>query len=406
MSNRVLPFAALADALGRLQPAALGVIAARAGTGKSNLLAQIAVHEVLSGRRVLHVCVRDTVSHTRAHYDDVVRVHVEAEGGDVGQLRLTVERGRLIHSYLDRRFDVALVARHVAMVADVAQFSPDLLVVDGLTEETLKEHLASLVDLARSLTLPLWVTVVSSGDDAALAGLPGVSQCFSLVAQQGAIVVVHIRPEGLRRVLPLRLDPVTMMPERSDARKQPDARGVDAVLYSGGARGAESAFGEEAQRFGLREVNFSFEGHKQERTHGRKELTLVEMAAGDVSLVHVSSRLNRTYSTEGAVLQKVLQTLWHVVSRANQVFVVGQICPDDTVVGGTGWSVELARSWNKDVWVYDQERLDWYHWDNGAWMPGTPRITATHFAGTGTRYLNDAGRAAVSDLFVRSFTRL
>ncbi|TNE86605.1 MAG: hypothetical protein EP330_21190 [Deltaproteobacteria bacterium] len=187
-----------------------------------------------------------------------------------------------------------------------------------------------------------------------------------------------------------------------EARPAHTPRPTECTLYSGGANGAEAAFGEACEAWGVHEVNFTFEGHKQVRSRGRYELSPRELAAGDVSLVYVSRRLNRTYS-EGSLIRRVLQTLWHMVSRSQQVFVIGQIQEDGTVVGGTGWSVELARMWNKSLWVYDQDQTGWYRWDGESWVPGTPLITSIHFTGTGTRYLTDEGRAAIRDLFARSF---
>jgi hypothetical protein len=84
--------------------------------------------------------------------------------------------------------------------------------------------------------------------------------------------------------------------------------------------------------------------------------------------------------------------------------VVGRILEDGTVVGGTGWSVELARMWSRDLWVFDQEKLGWYRWDGSSWAIGTPRISAPHVCGTGTRYLEESGRRAIQELFLRSFS--
>ena len=118
----------------------------------------------------------------------------------------------------------------------------------------------------------------------------------------------------------------------------------------------------------------------------------------------MSKRLNRTYNDQGGLIRGVLQTLWHMVSRSQQVFVIGTIQADGTVKGGTGWSVELARTWSRDLWVFDQDRVGWYHWDGQAWATGVPTVSAVHLTGTGTRYLNDDGRAAIEELFVRSFS--
>ena len=82
---------------------------------------------------------------------------------------------------------------------------------------------------------------------------------------------------------------------------------------------------------------------------------------------------------------------------------VGSIREDGTVVGGTGWSVELARRWHKEVWVFDQANNGWHTWDGKQWIAGTPSIRATRIAGTGTRHLSEEGRAAIEALFSRSF---
>ena len=37
------------------------------------------------------------------------------------------------------------------------------------------------------------------------------------------------------------------------------------TLYSGGMKGAEAAFGEAAEKWGLQETNFSYEGHVMAR---------------------------------------------------------------------------------------------------------------------------------------------
>ena len=128
-----------------------------------------------------------------------------------------------------------------------------------------------------------------------------------------------------------------------------------------------------------------------------------ELASGSVSLAYVSKRLHRHWDRT-PLLRKVLQVLWHVVSHADQVFIVGIIQQDDTVHGGTGWSVELARRWKKPVWVFDQEKEDWFHWNGDSWITDLPVISSPNIAGSGTRFLNEAGKHAIKDLFSRSFS--
>ncbi|HEV8375117.1 MAG TPA: hypothetical protein VGR38_02655, partial [Candidatus Polarisedimenticolia bacterium] len=58
----------------------------------------------------------------------------------------------------------------------------------------------------------------------------------------------------------------------------------DCILYSGAAQGAEAAFGAAAERHGVAEVNFTFEGHNDARQRGIRVLTAQELLQGDVSL--------------------------------------------------------------------------------------------------------------------------
>ncbi len=180
-------------------------------------------------------------------------------------------------------------------------------------------------------------------------------------------------------------------------------RAKDCVLYSGGLKGAESAFGAAAERHGMREVNFTFQGRHPERSRGLSILGEAQLNHGDVSLAYVSKLMNRTYpNTE--YIKRVLQTIWHQINNAREIFVVGTILADNTVQGGTGWGAEFAKLCNKPLYVFDQEKDGWRHWVDSRWEGTTPFIRHPHIAGTGTRFLADNGEAAVNDLFDRSFS--
>ncbi len=177
----------------------------------------------------------------------------------------------------------------------------------------------------------------------------------------------------------------------------------DCILYSGASTGAEAAFGEAAERHGIEEVNFTFEGHKDVRTRGLHVLTHVELKQGDVSLAYVSRLMNRTFS-DTPLFRKILQSIWHQVNSAQEIYVVGHILKDGTVKGGTGWAAEFAKLCNKVLYVFDQEQSGWSRWTGDTWtQESSPRITHPNFAGTGTRGLQDNGQKAIRDLFDRSF---
>ncbi len=174
------------------------------------------------------------------------------------------------------------------------------------------------------------------------------------------------------------------------------------TLYSGGHRGTEAEFGQQAEKWGLNEVNYSFEGQKPERSRGLVVLDNAELKKGDISMEIVSLHMNRTYARADKI-RRVLQTIFHMVNNGYHVFAVGWIQPDETVKGGTGWAVELAKLFNRPLSVYDQERKAWFGWENKIWVMHEPVITDKTFVGTGTRHLTADGRQAIEDLFRRSF---
>ena len=180
----------------------------------------------------------------------------------------------------------------------------------------------------------------------------------------------------------------------------------DCILFSGGAPGAEAQFGDCAERHGVEEVNFTFDGHKEERKRGVRVLNHEELLAGDVSLAYVSRLMHRRY-TEGPTLRKILQTLWYQVNSGQEIYVIGTIQDDLTVRGGTGWGAEFAKLCNKPLYVFDQDKDGWFSWNGDLWVSVTgdgPVITHPHFTGTGTRTLRENGVRAIEGLFDRSFT--
>jgi len=174
------------------------------------------------------------------------------------------------------------------------------------------------------------------------------------------------------------------------------------TLYSGGHRGAEAEFGSLAERWGIQEVNFSFEGHRIERARGVKVLSPEELDRGDVSMEIVSTRMGRNYS-KAEKIRKVIQSIFHMVNKGYHVITVGWIQQDGTVKGGTGWAVELGKLFNRPVGVYDQEQKKWFTWKDNAWVAEPVVITDKTFVGTGTVNITDDGRKAIYDLFERSF---
>jgi len=175
-------------------------------------------------------------------------------------------------------------------------------------------------------------------------------------------------------------------------------------LFSSGLKGTEAFFGEMAEKLGVKETVFTFEGHQIARSNAANVVVLSEdeLKRGDISMEIISKMMNRTYYGAQKI-RKVLQALFHVVNNGHQVFVVGTILEDGTVKGGTGWAAELAKLFNRPLNVFDQAKGEWFVWKEGGWHTSAPKIEFATFVGSGTRNLTDTGRKAIEDLMNEAF---
>ena len=201
----------------------IGVVAARAGVGKSACLVQIAMAELLDGKAVLHVSLENKVSHVRQWYSNLI-TKIEGESKlPPHELKLQVEQNRHIHSYLDDGFTAERLADSHQFIREHMELDPKLVVIDGFPfEKATKEQLQSLAMTAKELKLQIWFSALTHRHLPAADenGLPFPLESFADQLDQ----VVHFDPEsdgiGVRiwrrdrtewTQLPIKLDPKTML---------------------------------------------------------------------------------------------------------------------------------------------------------------------------------------------------
>jgi hypothetical protein len=404
----------------------LGVVLSRAGVGKTALLVQIALDDLMRDRRVLHISTEHAVDHVRAYYDELF--HDLAGYTKLAQpesVRLDLERHRLIFSLLGQAAtsegasqSMKKLLDTVTFAREIAHFSPDVIILDGFDFAHASEAMVdTLAKLARDHSAEVWVSTTTKAAGATGGSAPAPLDRFFdklgvvvFLDQERDIIRLRLLKDhdnkDLAEMSSLRLDAHTMRIIDSDV-PPPSSRPANTRrfrLFSGGAKGAEAAFGACAEKWGLAEVNYSFDGHTmRERERGVVVLKEEDLRRGDFSLVYVSKRLGRVLS-EIPLVRNVLQTIWYQINAAREVFVVGQLQDDGTVRGGTGWGAELARLWKKPLYVFDQQKRTWFRWSGSAWeMASQPVISSESFAGIGTQNLTDEGRKAIEELFMRSF---
>jgi hypothetical protein len=172
-------------------------------------------------------------------------------------------------------------------------------------------------------------------------------------------------------------------------------------LLHGGHKGAEAAFSRAAEKWSIAETTLTFEGHEMERGNNVEMLDEEKLREGRVSMEFVFQVLGRRFHNSQAI-RRVIKMMFHAVVRSDELFAIGWIQECDTVKGGTGWGVELAKLFNRKVHVFDQKKEEWFTWEKHGWNPSEPVLPNGNFSGTGTRHLTEAGEQAIANLFERS----
>ncbi|MEC7986297.1 MAG: hypothetical protein VX278_14120 [Myxococcota bacterium] len=386
-----------------METGGLGGVFAKAGVGKTALLIHLAFFHIQRQKKVLHISLRDPQARVRNFYDELYaeRSRLSEESEFISKQEVATHR--LVYSSPGQNIDIEDVEQLLTSFGELIDFTPKILIIDGFQGELSPD---SWKELAKRKSLAIWISI-SLQENVEESDLAAFDSAIELVPIGQKIEIHNLLPHQ-SSFSPIYLDPMTrrLLPQRQSPLNSPNSASIlkpdQCTLYSGGAAGSETLFGEQAEKWGLKEVNFSFSGHVQRRMMGQKQLSLDDLAEGAVSLQYVSRKLNRSWE-KTPLLKKVLQLLWHVVSNADQVFIIGTIQEDGTVHGGTGWSVELAKRWKKPLWVFDQDRESWFLWDGSDWVPNLPRIESNKIAGSGTRFLSDASKKAIEALFYRSF---
>ena len=413
----------------------VGVVIARAGVGKTALLVQIALDDLLRDKKVLHLSHEHAVDRVRAYYDEIFHdLAITHQLAQPQMVRLEVERNRLIYSHIEaattappsRRGGTSSLSRieqTITFATDFAHFKPDALIIDGFDFNGADQAaVQDIKQMAEDLNAELWLSAKTQRYTSIPPSASGPGSTPSPLRRffPTVDVIILLQPddEGVRlqllkdhdnpdvSELNLHLDPNTMrvvdddLPPRSRPPKDP----ARFHLYAGGAKGAEAFFGSCAEKWGCQETHFSFEAHPfLERRRGVVLLDDGELRKGDFSLVYASHRLGRPLS-EIPNIKRILQTVWHQITHAGEVFVIGALQENGTVRGGTGWGAELARLWSKPVCVFDQEKGAWFRWDATRWRRDDhPTIERLSFAGIGTTKLTSEGSRAIEALFERSF---
>ena len=193
---------------------------------------------------------------------------------------------------------------------------------------------------------------------------------------------------------------------------------ADYILHSGGAKGADTVWGQIAEEYGMNTNHY----RPEHLTPVLKAEAFNQVKKANDDWLHrkfpVSPNKNRTQQ-QADYINGLIMRDWMQVKYSDAIFAVSTLSHTNinessnkvenaTINGGTGYAVQMALQNGKPVYVFDQDTKQWYYGVQTS--PGmqsftpidTPVLTK-NFAGIGTREINDAGKQAIRDVYNKTF---
>lgn len=190
-------------------------------------------------------------------------------------------------------------------------------------------------------------------------------------------------------------------------------------MHSGGAPGSDYVWGHVGEEFGIKTPNHYYTGERNQHNapYGNVELTPEDYEEGRHKVAE-AAKYNWGYEYSTMKDPRLIRN-WAQVKYADAIFAVGHLVkpgerifpkiPNDTrtainaaVTGGTGYAVGMAILAGKPVYVFDQERGEWYKCIDGKWTTSEVPVLTPDFAGIGTREINKAGMQAIRDVYKKT----
>ncbi|MFZ5563353.1 MAG: AAA family ATPase [Thermodesulfobacteriota bacterium] len=192
---------------GALEAGQMGAVVARAGVGKTSFLVQTAMHAMISGKKVMHINLKESIRKVTLWYGEIFSLLCKRYAGLENQVSLdALLASRFIMTMQVQGFSAEAIRERLTDLLEQGIFAPDMLVIDGLSFDTSRRQtMEGIQAISRELSLRTWVSVPAHREEPRDgAGMPAriadVKDLFDLIWE----FVPEGREEGIRLK---RLDP-------------------------------------------------------------------------------------------------------------------------------------------------------------------------------------------------------
>ncbi len=152
-----------ADANGDTVSQRMGLVVSRPGIGKTAILVQIALDNMLHGKQVMHVSVGESIEKTKSWYNDIIDdIATGAKQEDVAGVKYEILRNRMIMTFNASTFNRPKLEERLNDLIQQDIFRPSCLVIDGLDFSKIdRQILEDIGDMQQSSGMNVWFSGIS-----------------------------------------------------------------------------------------------------------------------------------------------------------------------------------------------------------------------------------------------------
>lgn len=217
-----------ADAGGSENGERMGLVMARAGLGKTAILVQIALDNMLKGKKVLHVSIGQNIQKTKSWYEDILADIASGSSADsLAELQNEMMSNRMIMTFNESSFSRPKLEERLNDLIYQDIFRPSCMVIDGLDFSKVDRNtLEDMRDLQKEAGLNLWFSALTHRDNAGVSSDGVPAPCNEVADLFDSVIVLQAQSDGESKIFlnvvkdstgciepgkSLRLDPTSMV---------------------------------------------------------------------------------------------------------------------------------------------------------------------------------------------------
>jgi len=179
------------------------------------------------------------------------------------------------------------------------------------------------------------------------------------------------------------------------------------ICFSGGAKGADHAWGLMATNVGHDLIHFTFAGHTSIDKQFSTMLSRAELDEADTHVSIAAKSMKRKWPSQNPHVNDLLRRNYSQVRFSERVYAVANFMPDDKSVlkisGGTCWAATMyVDRWYAqrdlkecELYFYDMISNKWMQWWETWKVIDAPPKPHGRYAGIGSRDITDDGIRAI-----------